>query len=99
MKPGFQRGQNDVLQLIGEIGRVKQAERGAAENVSLLGLLQFFADESGALQADLHGGVAAAFQPFDQLRDLRGAAGAVRAFHHDQFAGELFQSTPGMPCP
>ena len=34
---GLKRGQNDVLQLVRKIGRVKQAQRGAAQNVAFLG--------------------------------------------------------------
>ena len=59
-----------------------------AENVALFGLLQLFADQGGTFQTDLHGGVAAAFQPLNQPRDLRRATRTVGAFDDDQFAAE-----------
>ena len=65
-EPRFERGQNDVFQLVRKIGGVKKAQCGAAENVSLLRLFQFLADQRRAFQAHLRGGVTAAFQPFDQ---------------------------------
>src|ERR1051325_10550775 len=67
---GAQAGQDDILQLISEVGRIKQAERGMAEDVSVLRLVEFLAHESGALEADLHGGVAAALEPLGQAGNL-----------------------------
>ena len=45
-KAGFQRRQDDVLELVGKIRGVEQAERGAAQDVALLRLLQFLAHEA-----------------------------------------------------
>ena len=70
-----------------------------AQNVSVLRLVQFLADERGAFQADLHGRVAAPFQPVHEPRDLRGTARTVRAFDDNQFARQFLEFTPGMPWP
>lgn len=92
---GAQCGEDNILQLIGEVGRVKQTERSATENVAFLGAVEFFADERGAFEADLDGGVATVLQPVDEELDLRGTSGAVRAFDDDKFAGELFSFDAG----
>ncbi len=81
--------------MVGEIGGVKKAEGGVAEDVAFLRLLQFLADEGGALEADLDGGVAAFLEPVDEAGDLGGAAGAVGAFDDDQFAGEFGEVDAG----
>ena len=56
-----------------------------------LRLVQFFADQGGAFEADLHGGMAAALKPLHQAGDLGGAPGAVGPFHHNELAGEFGQ--------
>ena len=43
----------------------------------------------------LHRRVAAAFQPFNELRDLGGAAGAVRALYDNEFARQLVEVHSG----
>ena len=82
-EPGFQRGQDDIFELVRKIGRVEQAQSRAAENIAFLGLLEFLADEGRALQADLDGCMTAAFEPFDEHRDLRRASGTIRALDNN----------------
>ena len=66
--------QDGVLELVGEVGRVEQRERGARENVALLGGFEFFADQRGAFETHLNGVVARGLQPLDESGDLGGSA-------------------------
>src|SRR6267142_5532765 len=59
-KASLQCRQNDVFELVGEVRSIKQAERRAAQNIAFLGAIEFFANESGAFQPDLDGGMSAA---------------------------------------
>ena len=68
---GPKRRNDPVLELVGEIRGIKQAERSRAQNVSAHGLLQLPADEHGSLQADVYRRIAAAFKPVPQQIDLR----------------------------
>ena len=81
--------------MVGEVGRVKQRERGARENVALLGGFEFFADQGGAFETYLNGVVARGLQPLDQSGDLGGSARAVGSLDHDEFAGKFFDLHPG----
>ena len=92
---GSQCRQDDVLQLVGEIRRVKQAQRGPAENVPALGFFELLAHQRRTLQTHLYRGMSSTFQPLDQFVDLSRPAGTVGAFHHDQAAGQLLQIDPG----
>src|SRR5207249_1115675 len=73
----------------------EQAQRSPAQNVSLLGLLQFFADQGRAFEPDLYGSVAAAFEPLDQRSNLRRTPRTVGALDDDQLAGQLGQIHAG----
>ena len=99
MKPGLERGQNDVFQLVGKVRRVKQTQRRPAQNISFLRLCEFGTDQRGVFQAHLHRRVAAGFQPVHQPRNLRGTAGTVRALDHDQLARQIFQRDAGNAVP
>src|ERR1019366_1641296 len=96
---GLQGRQDDKLKLAGEARGVKQAQRGAAQNIALLRSLQLLAHEGLALEPPLHGRVAAALEPFDQHLDLSGAPGPVGAFDDDELAGQLLQIDPGDAVP
>lgn len=61
-----QRRNDPVLELVGEIGRIEQAEGSRAQNISAHGLLEFAANEHGPLQSDVYRGAAAPFQPIAQ---------------------------------
>src|SRR5439155_18573204 len=82
----LQGRQDNVFQLVGKIGRVKEAQGGPAQNVSLLRLFEFLAHQGRAFQSDLQGGVTASFQPFDERGNLRRAPRAISAFDDDEFA-------------
>ena len=81
--------------MVGEVGRIKQRERGARENVALLGGFEFFTDQRRALQADLDGVMTRGLEPLDQPGDLGGSARAVGSFHHDELPGELLDFHAG----
>ena len=87
---GTQRGEDAALELIEEIGAVHQRQSHARDGIFGEQAVNIFADEVGAAQAHGLHGEAFGFQPFGEQRDLRGAAGAVRAFDDDQCAAEFF---------
>src|SRR5208337_508724 len=68
---------------------------GAAEDVPVLRLVQFLADERGTFETDLHRAVTAALQPVSQPDDLRRTPGTIRALHDDQLAREPVQINVG----
>ena len=75
-----------MFQLVGEITGIIERHRHGRERGALAGDIQFRSHQLGALDADLHGGIALAFQPVAQHIDLGGAAGAIRTLDDDQFA-------------
>ena len=88
-EPRPERGHDDVLQLVREIGGVEQAERRRSQHVPLLGLIQLLAHKRGAPQSHIHHRVSSALQPLLQERDLRGSPRAIRTLDHDQLAAQL----------
>jgi hypothetical protein len=52
-----------ILELIGEISCIEQAQSARAENVSLHGLFEFAADEHRSFQSDVHRWKPPAFEP------------------------------------
>ena len=91
MKPAFSAGMMMFSKLVREIGGVKQAERGAAENISFLRPFQFLADQRGAFKPTCTVAWPPPSSHSTKSRDLRGAPGTIRAFDHDQFAGEFLR--------
>src|SRR5439155_7009049 len=92
---GLQRRQDNVLQLIGEIGRIEQAHGDVTENVDLLRLLELLAHQRRSLQAHLDSRMAASLQPQHQARDLGRTPRSVRSFDDDEFTRQLFQIDSG----
>ena len=65
-----ERGNDRVLQLVGEIGRIEQAHGKRTEYVPLLGPLQLRTDKRGPFQTYVHSRIAEPFQPIPQQPDL-----------------------------
>ena len=63
---GAQRRNDSVFELVGEIGRVEQAECSRAQNVSLHRPLELAADEHRPLQSDIHRWITEALEPIAQ---------------------------------
>ena len=88
-EPGTQRRDDDVFQLIRKVGRVKQAQRSAVENVPVLRTLEFLAGKVRALESDLRCGVPAGLKPIDQTPDLRRTPRTVGSLDNDQPPSQL----------
>ena len=59
-----------------------------SEHVALLRVLEFFADQVRSAQSDVPHGVTIRLEPGTELRDLRGASGAIRAFDREELSGK-----------
>src|SRR6185369_4098002 len=94
-KSGAKSREDYVLELIGEVGGVKQAQRPSAQNISTHRLFQFAADQHGPFQADVDCWIAASFEPVSQQIHLCGSAGAVGAFNDNELSLQLFEVGPG----
>ena len=92
---GAQRGKNAALELVEEIGAVHQRQRHARDGIFGEQAVDVFTDKVRAAQAHGLHGEAFGFEPFGEQRNLRGAAGTVRAFDHDQRAAEFFRFYAG----
>ncbi len=86
---GAQRGDDLVLQAVGEIGGVEQGHRDGAQGVAFLGRLDALARQRGARHAGIEDRVALLFEPLAQQGDLGAAAHRVRPFDDDQLAVQI----------
>ena len=76
---GLERGDDLLLQAIGEVGGVEQDERQLVQRVARLGQLDRRLHQRRPRPAGLDDAVALHLEPFAQQVDLRGAADAVGA--------------------
>src|SRR5439155_18643741 len=96
-EPGPQGGHDLALEPVGEIGRVEQVECVRRKRVALLRPAQAAARQVGARQPGLGDRVAEPLEMRAHPAHLRRATHAIRAFDHDQPAGELARVEPRNP--
>ena len=87
-----QRRDDPVLELVREIGGVKQAERSRAKNVALHRPLQLAAHEHGSLQSDIDCRITAPFQPITEKIDLGRATGPIGSFNNNELSFQLIEN-------
>ncbi len=75
-----------VLELVGKIRRIKQAQCSCAENVALHRLFELAAHQHRSLQADVYRGIAQTFKPISQQVDLRRSSRPVGAFDNNELS-------------
>src|SRR5262245_15433310 len=87
-KSSAQGRQNAVLELIGKISGVEQAQRACSQDVALHCFFEFSAHQAGALQTDIRRGIAATLEPVAKQVDMRRTARPIGSFNGDQQARE-----------
>ena len=78
-----------MLQPVGKVRGVQQAERPSIEHVAFLGHFDRLRHEIGSGPAGGDDAIPLDLEPFLQQLDMRGAADAVGAFDRDEFALEV----------